>query len=68
MNFIHIHFVPGLFYLAFALLYLPEKMDLFKIIAGVNIPFYLRVIAAFLLLWATLAVGDLVEFYESKYL
>lgn len=63
MNTILIHWVPGCFYLLISLLYYPFINRLLRSKLGFSIPYTIRFIIAFLLLWATLGVGDLAELY-----
>jgi predicted membrane protein len=65
LNIIYIHVVPGLFYLGLSLFYCPPLGKYARSKAGMAIPFYIKIIIAFLILWVTLAVGDLVEYFES---
>ncbi|WP_224484753.1 hypothetical protein [Robertkochia aurantiaca] len=61
LNWILIDPRPGIFYLVFSLLYMPPLTNMICNKLGVPFPFWLRFIFALLLLWATLAVGDLAE-------
>lgn len=63
MNLILIHPVPGIFYILFSLLYFPPLAALAANRLGFSIPYILKIIAAFIILWGTLAVGDLAEMY-----
>ena len=63
LNYLQIHPVPGLFYGIISLIYFPPIGRLVFRQWVLRIPFYLKVIFALLLLWATLAVGDLAELY-----
>jgi len=63
MNLILIHPVPGIFYILFSFLYFPPLAALAAKRLGFSIPYILKIIAAFILLWGTLAVGDLAELY-----
>ncbi|MDK2886611.1 MAG: hypothetical protein PWP54_1169 [Thermosipho sp. (in: thermotogales)] len=68
LNFILVSIVPGFFYIILSLLYLPlfDK----KIKKALNFKFYnlFKILLALFVLWGTLAVGDLMEFFESKIL
>jgi len=63
LNLIYIHVVPGIFYLLFALLCVPAFLRWAGAFTGIRVPYVIRMLAAFVLLWATLAVGDLAELY-----
>ena len=63
LNLIYIHVVPGIFYLLFALLYVPAFFRWAGAFTGIRVSYVIRMLAAFVLLWATLAVGDLAELY-----
>lgn len=65
LNMIYIHVIPGLFYMVIALFYFPPFVSWVRQGFSVTIPYFIRIIIAFLILWATLAVGDLVEYFES---
>ncbi len=65
LNIIYIHVVPGIFYLMLSLLYCPPLGDSVRAKIGIAIPYWLKIIIALLILLTTLAVGDLVEYYES---
>jgi hypothetical protein len=63
MNAWKIHIIPGLFYLTLSLLYLPLFDSLSVRYLQIKIPFWIKMVVALLILWATLAVGDLAELY-----
>ena len=65
LNIIFVHVVPGIIYLVFSLLYLPATNTFFKNRFGFLIPFALKVVFGLVVLWATLAVGDLMEMFED---
>ena len=65
LNVIFIHIVPGVFYLLLALLYIPSTNAFFKKKLGFSIPIAVKIIFGLVILWATLAVGDLMEMFES---
>jgi hypothetical protein len=56
-----VHIVPGIFYLVLSLLYIPHTNSLLKQKLGFTIPLALLVVIGFMVLWGTLAVGDLAE-------
>ena len=68
LNLIYIHPIPGLFYLVLSLFYCPPLVYWLAHRVSFVVPYYFKVIVAFLILWATLAVGDLVEYFETKLL
>ena len=59
LNIILVHAVPGIFYLLLSLAYLPNEFLKSKL--GFAIPLVIKVILGFVVLWGTLAVGDLAE-------
>ncbi len=65
LNLIFIHPVPGIFYLFLTLIYLPSTNAFLKKTIGFSIPLLVKIILGLVILWATLAVGDLMEMFES---
>lgn len=63
LNYQYIHPIPGTFYVLVAILFIPPLNNYFKEKVGIAIPFIFKLIVALLILWATLAVGDLAELY-----
>lgn len=63
LNLVFVHPVPGIFYLILAVFYLPSTEAYLRKNLGFGIPVLLKIIMAFVVLWATLAVGDLAEMY-----
>lgn len=63
MNFILVHPVPGTFYILFSFVFPPPVNSYLKKKTGFSIPLWLKFFLAFLILWGTLAVGDLAEMY-----
>lgn len=63
MNLVLIHPVPGFFYVVVSLFYCPPIVAIAKHRLGFSIPYLIKLIAAFVILWGTLAVGDLAEMY-----
>jgi len=61
LNAILVHPVPGAFYLLLSLIYFPLVSVFFKKKFGFSIPFTVKVILGIVILWGTLAVGDLAE-------
>lgn len=56
-----VHPVPGVFYLLLSLVYLPATNTFLKKRFGFSIPLSIKIIVGLVILWATLAVGDLAE-------
>lgn len=63
MNLILVHPVPGIFYMIFSFIFLPPANTLLKKITGWVIPPWIKISLALIILWGTLAVGDLAEMY-----
>lgn len=63
MNLLWIHVVPGVFYLIISILYVPLVVGLLEVLMGFKVPYGVRIAGAVVLLWATLAVGDLAELF-----
>jgi len=63
MNLVLIHIVPGIFYIVVSLFYCPPIGAIGKQRLGFSIPYLIKIIAAFVILWATLAVTDLADMY-----
>lgn len=61
LNLTLVHPVPGIFYLILSLVYFPAVNILLKNKLGFAIPFIARVLVGLVVLWGTLAVGDLAE-------
>jgi len=61
LNLFLVHAVPGVFYLFLSTIYLPITNVKLKNIFGFSIPLILKIIVGFIVLWGTLAVGDLAE-------
>jgi hypothetical protein len=61
LNLVLVHPVPGTFYLLFSLMYFPAISTLLKRKLGFSIPPIVKIALGFVLLWGTLAVGDLAE-------
>ena len=60
-NFLLVHPVPGLFYLFFSLLFFPFVTRFVSRKLSIQIPFYVQLLLALVVLWGTLAVTDLAE-------
>jgi len=65
LNAIFVHPVPGIFYLLLALVYLPATNAFIKKKLGFSIPLAVKIIVGLVILWGTLAVGDLMEMFEA---
>lgn len=65
LNMIYVHWVPGVFYLVLALLYLPVTNALIYRNTSHSIPIWIKILAGLVILWATLGVGDLMEVFEA---
>ncbi|MEJ2584325.1 MAG: hypothetical protein P8Z38_04585 [Robiginitalea sp.] len=63
LNTLLVHSIPGMFYLMIALCSCPPLIARARKFLRVSVPSLFRVIMAFLVLWATLAVGDQAELY-----
>jgi hypothetical protein len=61
LNLFLVHPVPGIFYLLISLTYLPQTNNLFKKKIGFPIPLKVKVLVGFVILWGTLAVGELAD-------
>lgn len=68
LNLIYVHWVPFLFYTLVSLIYIPPISGRIEGYAGLRIHFIFKILLAFLLLWATLGVGDLMEVFEASLL
>ena len=63
LNALFISVIFGLFYVSLSVIYAPPTDRWTKYQFNLVIPFYLKVVIALLILWATLAVGDLAEYF-----
>lgn len=61
LNAVLVHPVPGIFYLLLSLVYFPPVSVFVKKKFGLAIPFWAKVVLGLVILWGTLAVGDLAE-------
>lgn len=61
LNAFLVHLVPGVFYLILSCVYFPPVNAILKKKFGLSIPFAAKVILGLIILWGTLAVGDLAE-------
>lgn len=65
LNLIIIHPVPGLFYLLMSLLFFPITDKFIQKRFGFKIHPAIKVFIFVLIMWATLAVGELMEYFED---
>lgn len=63
LNMFLVHPVPGVFYILLSSLYIPQADTILKKRFGFQIPLKIKIILALLVLWPTLAVGDLAEIF-----
>jgi hypothetical protein len=63
LNLLLVHPVPGIFYLILSIIYFPFVNVALKKRFGFYIPLVVKVILGIVILWATLAVGDLAEMF-----
>ena len=63
LNLIFVHPVPGVFYILFSLIYIPATNAFLKAKFGFSISLVVKIILFLLVMWVTLAVGDLAEMY-----
>lgn len=68
LNAFLIHIVPGLFYLVLAFFYYPPVNPAIKKVLRFSFPPVLKIILGLMILWGSLAVGDLMEMFEAWYL
>jgi hypothetical protein len=68
LNLFLVHPVPGIFYILLSLIYFPPVTPFIRKKFGLSIPVALKIILGLVILWATLAVGDLMEMFESWHL
>ncbi len=65
LNLFLVHPVPGIFYILLAFIYFPPATLFIRKRFGLSIPFALKIVLGLVILWATLAVGELMELFES---
>lgn len=61
LNMVLVHPVPGIFYLVLSVAYAPPVEALTRKEFGFLVPLPVKIVAGLIVLWATLAVGDLAE-------
>ena len=65
LNAIYIHHIPAIFYILISLFYVPPLVRRVRKKIGLGIPRIIKLLFALFILWATLAIGELMEYYES---
>ncbi len=65
LNIFLVHPVPGIFYLLLSLVYLPPISTIIKKRFDFSIPYIVKIILGLVILWGTLAVGELMEIFEA---
>jgi len=65
LNAFLVHIVPGFFYILLSFFYLPQTNTIIKKKFEFSIPLILKIIVGLIILWGTLAVGDLMEMFEA---
>ncbi|MBT8206153.1 MAG: hypothetical protein KJO20_12320 [Eudoraea sp.] len=65
LNAIYIHQIPAIFYMLISLFYVPPLARSAKEKLGFGIPRIIKLLFALFILWATLAIGELMELFES---
>ena len=63
LNVFLVHPVPGVFYLLLSFVYFASTHAIFKKRFGFWIPLVVKIILGLVILWVTLAVGDLAELF-----
>jgi hypothetical protein len=63
LNVFLVHPVPGVFYLLLSFVYFPPANAILKKRFGFSIPLVVKIILGLIILWGTLAVGDLAEMF-----
>lgn len=61
LNFLLVNILTGFIYVLISLLFLPSIDTFLKNTFNFSIPFWLKVVMFFLIMWPTLGVGDLAE-------
>ena len=65
LNMIFVHYVPGIIYILLSLVYLPLINTFLNKRIGFTIPLWIKILVGLIIIWGTLAVGDLMEIFES---
>lgn len=61
LNIFLVHIIPGIIYLVIAIIFLPKSREKLRI----SIPDKLMILFGIIILWGTIAVGDLFENFEG---
>ena len=61
LNIFKVNAVLGISYLCFSLIYCPPIEDLLRKQTRFNIPYLLKIVLAFIVIWGSQAAGDLAE-------
>lgn len=64
LNMVKVDLLAGALYLLFSIIYYPPIDKLFLKRLGFAFPYLAKVLLAFLVIWVSLAVGDLAEIYR----
>ena len=67
LNFALIHYVPGIIYTLFSIVFLPPLNETLRARKKWRLAWQIKLIFAFLILWFTLGMSDLMQLFESKY-
>jgi hypothetical protein len=63
MNLFLVHPFPGIIYIILSFVFFPPTNTIMKKKFNFSIPFSIKIILFILIMWPTLAVGDLAEMY-----
>ena len=63
LNVFLVHPVPGVFYLLLSSVYIPPTDAILKKRFSFSIPLAVKIVLGLVILWGTLAVGDLAELF-----
>jgi len=61
LNLMYVHPAPAILYFALSLAYFPLTDTILKLKFRISIPLWVKIVLAIVVLWGTLAVGDLAE-------
>ena len=65
LNVFLVHIIPGVFYILLTFVYFPPATAFIEKKSGFSIPFIVKLILGLVILWGTLAVGELMEVLGS---
>ena len=68
LNIFLVHIIPGVFYILLSFFFFPPANKFLKKKFGFTISPVVKIILGLVILWGTLAVGDLMEIFESRFL